>query len=104
MTDHLAALDGLYLEDSYLLGLIAEGSRLRFRILFALTGDHPSYRPPLPQEQHCYRQGDIVVDDITILSQRGGTRPNIIRDLNGTFDFGSVWLYATDGVYFFSSE
>jgi len=104
MTDQLAALDHLYLEDSYLLGMMADGGQLRFRILFALTGDHPSYRPPLPQEQHCYSRGDIIADGVTILSQRSGTRPHIISDPDGTFDFGSVEFRGMDGGYFFASE
>jgi hypothetical protein len=104
MTDQLRALDHLYLEDSYLLGMIADGGHLRFRILFALTGDHPSYRPPLPKEQHCYRRGDVIADNVTILSQRSGARPHITSDPDGSLDFGSVEFQRKDGSYFFVSE
>ncbi len=104
MTDRLTAFDHLYLEDSYLLGMMAEGRQLRFRILFALTGEHPSYRPPLPQEQHCYRRGDVIADGVTILSQRGGALPYISSDPDGTFDFGSVEFRGIDGGYVFASE
>jgi len=104
MTDPLQTLDQVYLEDSYLLGLVAEGRQLQFRILFALTGEHPSYQPPLPHEQHCYRRGDVIADDVTILSQRGGAWPHIGSDPDGTFDFGSVEFRAMDGGYLFVSE
>jgi hypothetical protein len=103
MTDQLAALDDLYLEGSFLLGMIADGRQLRFCILFALTSDHPAHRPP-PQEQHCYRRGEIVADGVTILAQRPGPRPNILIDPDGTFDFGSIELYGRDANYLFVSE
>ena len=46
MDNYLPEFAGAYLEDSYFLGLVAEGGSLRLKFLFALTTDHPDYAPP----------------------------------------------------------
>jgi len=35
--------DRMHLEDSYFLGMVADGTRLRLRVLFAVLPGHPSY-------------------------------------------------------------
>lgn len=47
--EYLPEFEGAYLEDSYFLGVVAEGVDLRFRCLFALTLDHAEYAPPPSQ-------------------------------------------------------
>lgn len=89
---YLLEFEGAYLEDSYFLGLVAEGGNLRFKFLFALTVDHPEYTRPDPGEQHCYRDGSVVVEQASIVDWQPG-KPIIARDLNGTFDLGSIELY-----------
>jgi hypothetical protein len=59
---------------------------------------------PLPEEQHCYRRGDVVSDNVMVLSQRSRARPHITSDLDGSFDFGSVEFQRKDGGYFFASK
>ena len=89
---YLPEFAGTYLEDSYFLGAVAEGGNLRLKFLFALTVDHADYAPPKPGEQHCYREGSIVLEDPSIVDWRPG-KPTITRDPDGTFDFGSIELY-----------
>jgi hypothetical protein len=89
---YLPEFAGTYLEDSYFLGLIAEGGNLRLKLLFALTTDHADYAPPKPGEQHCYREGSIVLEQPSIVDWRPG-KPVVTRDPDGTFDFGSIELY-----------
>ena len=52
---YLTEYEGTYLEDSYFLGILAEGPNLRLRFLFALTNEHPQYASPPEGEAHCYR-------------------------------------------------
>ena len=90
--EYLPEFAGTYLEDSYFLGAVAEGGNLRLQFLFALTTDHADYAPPKPGEQHCFRGGSIVVELPSIVDWQPG-KPTITRDLDGTFDFGSIELY-----------
>ena len=83
---------GAYLEDSYFLGVVAEGSNLRLKFLFALTADHAAYAPPKPDEQHCYREGSFLIERPSILDWQAG-KPAALRDPDGTFDFGDIQLY-----------
>ena len=90
--EYMPEFGGANLEDSYFLGIIAEGGDLRLRVLFALTTDHPDYAPPLPGEAHCYREGSSVRKQPSIVEWLPG-KPNVARDLDGTFDFGSIGLH-----------
>jgi hypothetical protein len=90
--EYLPKFAGAYLEDSFFLGAVAEGGNLRLSFLFALTADNPDYAPPRPGEQHCYREGSIVLEDPSIVDWRPG-KPTITRDPDGTFDFGTIELY-----------
>jgi hypothetical protein len=89
---YLPDFGGAYLEDSYFLGVVAEGGDLRLKVLFALTTDHPDYAPPLPGEAHCYREGSVVLPRPSIVEWLPG-KPNVTRDLDGTLDFGSIELH-----------
>jgi hypothetical protein len=89
---YLPEFEGAYLEDSYFLGLVAEGGNLRLKLLFALTADHADYVLPNPGEQHCYRHGSIVIEKASIIEWQPG-KPTITRDLDGSFDLGSIELY-----------
>lgn len=90
--EYLPEFAGTYLEDSYFLGAVAEGGNLRLKLLFALGTDHAEYAPPKPGEQHCYREGSIVIEQPSIVDWRPG-KPAVAKDPDGTFDFGSIELY-----------
>lgn len=90
--EYLPEFAGTYLENSYFLGAIAEGGNLRLKFLFALTTDHADYAPPSQGEQHCYREGSIVIEQPSIVDWRPG-KPAVTKDPDGTFDFGSIQLY-----------
>ena len=91
-TGYLREFQGVFLEDSYLLGMVAEGCDLRLKVLFALTVDHPAYGQPKPDEQHCYREGSILIQRPTVMRMQPG-RPTILTDPDGSLDFGSVELH-----------
>ncbi len=90
--EYLPEFAGTYLEDSSFLGAVAAGGNLRLKCLFALTTDHADYASPKPGQQHCYREGSILLERPAIVDWRPG-KPTITRDPDGTFDFGSIDLY-----------
>lgn len=92
-TEYLPEFQGAYLEDSYFLGVVAEGCDLRMKMLFALTVDHPAYASPKAGEQHCYREGSILFRRPTVIETQPGSRPTILQDPDGSLDFGSVALH-----------
>ena len=92
-TKYLPEFQGAYLEDSYFLGMAAEGCDLRLKMLFALTVDHPSYEPPKPGEQHCYREGSILIQRPTAIDVKATIKPTTLTDPDGSLDFGSLELH-----------
>jgi hypothetical protein len=92
-TEYLPEFQGAYLEDSYFLGMVAEGCDLRLKMLLALAVDHPSYEPPKEGEQHCYREGSIFVQRPTAIDVKPTIKPTILTDPDGLLDLGSLELY-----------
>lgn len=90
--DYLAEFEGTYLEDSYLVGIVAEGQDLRLLMLFALTLEHAAYAAPLPDEAHCFRKGYILIEQPEFIEWHPGT-PKLSCDAEGTLDLGSLELY-----------
>lgn len=84
-----SALNGLYLDDSYFLGLLVIGTTIRVRALFALTQDHEAYAPPRAGEQHCYREGEISFLEVEVTDWKAG-RPSISIDPDGSLDLGGI--------------
>lgn len=91
-TEYLPEFGGTYLEDSYYLGLVAEGRDLRLHMLFAVTTDHEAYAPPIPGEQHCYRKGSLLLRRPAVSEWKGG-RPALQHNPDGTFDLDSLEIY-----------
>ena len=91
-TEYLPEFQGANLEDSYFLGMVVEGCDLRLKMLFALTVDHPAYVRPEVSEQHCYREGSILIERPTVIEMQPGT-PTILTDPDGSLDFGNVELH-----------
>jgi hypothetical protein len=85
--------NGAYFEDSYFLGMTAEGTNLRLKLLLALTVDHPEYAPPLPGEAHCYRDGSLVIEEPDIVALTPAKTMNIGRDASDMLDFGTLSLH-----------
>ena len=90
-TTYIAETQGVYLEDSYFLGFVAEESNLRLKALFALTIDHPAYIAPKDGDAHCYRDGYIVIERPTQIETKPG-RTSLLTDPDGSFDLGGIEL------------
>ncbi len=85
----LPQLAGIYLEDSFVLGLQEVDDVLAFEMEFVLTPEHPDYRPAQPNQQHCYARGELRF-----------VRPRMVdwirrtlctsTDATGEVDFGAI--------------
>jgi len=84
-----AELAGVYLEDSYVLGITEELPRLTFKIEAVLTPDSPRYHTPDPDEQYCYAMGQLVFRDV---SRVAWERKSFRRytDAEGAEDMGNI--------------
>lgn len=85
----MPGLQEIYLEDSYVLGIRAEGHELTFDMEFVLREGHTLYEVPGPERQYCYRRGRLIFRDVeaTKWIER---REVASRDLNGDRDLGNI--------------
>ncbi|WP_199246523.1 hypothetical protein [[Phormidium] sp. ETS-05] len=80
--------ENVYLEDSYVLGIKAQGSVVEILIEAVLTENHPLYTPPLPGEQYCYRQMTIkfpLPQNYTLVNKM-----RAISGGDGRVDYGNI--------------
>jgi hypothetical protein len=89
-------LDGVYLEDSYVLAITEAPTQLTFKLLAVLTPDHPAYHDPLPGEHYCYANGDLVFANTSKFDwvKRSNNR---YVDAEGEEDLGNIDVLAFDG-------
>lgn len=100
----LETFEHIHLDDSFFLGLMAVGTGLRLRVLFALEPGHRLYAPPQPGEQHCYREGDVLIAGFRPTQWRPGRRPSILIDPDGTLDLGSISVEIRGEGYWIGTE
>ncbi len=86
---NLPEFEGILLEESYFLGLIAEGADLELKCLFALSAQHANYRSPSSGELHCCHNGKIVLRRPAIIKWRAG-RPEPMLHADGLWQFGRI--------------
>lgn len=85
-----------YLEDSFILDVIARPGSLMFVVEMILRENHPAYRPPIQGEQHCYRRGRIAFGGVRRLTWLA-TDVEPARDATGDIDFGGFDEFGLDG-------
>ena len=89
-------LAGVLLEESYVLAIDERDDAIEFSLDAVLTPDHPAYRPPAPNEQYCYRRGQLVVASSERPRLRRSEAPPA-TDATGEQDFGNIdSLYPVD--------
>ncbi|HZR49665.1 MAG TPA: hypothetical protein VFB06_09120 [Streptosporangiaceae bacterium] len=90
----LPALQSVYLEDSFVLAIEESPDELVFELDAVLMATHPSYAPPRPGEQYCFRRARLVFkpDNVSWLA-RSQTR---FRDASGEEDLGNIDVFTTD--------
>ncbi len=87
-----------FLEDSYVLAIMAKSGSMILNLEVVLTPEHPDYSADHPGEQHCYRRGRLVFSGVTDLNWKGqGVQP--ARDASGELDYGGIdsWLVESGG-------
>jgi len=85
----LRQLRFLYLEDSYVLDVVAEPGTLVLKVDLVFTEDHPDYRPPAPGDRYAYTRGELKFSGVSRLTWSGqGAQPAV--DASGERDYGCV--------------
>lgn len=89
----------LYLEDSWVLDIVARPGLLEFTMDLVLRESHPLYQPPPPTEQYCYLRGTIRFGDVKeLLWADQGKSPT--ADIEGDFDYDSIRSFLlSKGIY-----
>lgn len=106
MTDSstIPGLEGIYLEDSWVVGIVARPGVFEMTADLVLSESHPAYEPPRPGEQYCYRRGVLRFERVSTLTWEGqGAAPAV--DASGEEDYGSIdSLAGTDGGYLIEGD
>lgn len=95
--DQLTGLEGVYLEDSYVMDILISPSKVEFAIEFVLTESHPRFTPPPPNEQYCYRQGRLIFEefDHLLFEFRPQSRTT---DADNNLDYGNIDSFVVNGI------
>jgi hypothetical protein len=93
----LPALHDLYLEESYVLAIVAEPELLTLELDLVLTEGHPAYRSPKPGERYAYRRGRLRFTGVTELRWTGQGRIRPAIDATGELDHGSIDVLEFEG-------
>jgi hypothetical protein len=90
------SLSGVFLEDSYVLGISESSEQVVFHLDAVLTLEHPAYHSPRPGEQYCYTKGSLVFPDVTgvVWLRRSSSH---YTDAAGEKDLGNVDILRQDG-------
>lgn len=93
------ALESLYLEDSYVLGIEESSNTLVLLMEFVLRESHELWQPLKPGEQYCYRKGRLEFQSVRELAWLDKhMQPN--TDANGEIDFGNIDVMRFEGGHF----
>lgn len=85
----LAELREIYLEDSWVLNVVARPGEFRVVAEYVLRASHHLYRPPRRGEQYCYRLGQMTFGAVTDLSWTSQGAPPA-KDASGSLDYGNI--------------
>ena len=85
----ISNLASIYLEDSWVLDITKNDDTVSFDMEFVLTEDHELYHSPKPNEQYCYKKGQLIFSSCSsIFLQLSNQKPSI--DANGETDLGNI--------------
>lgn len=85
----ISQLAGVYLEDSFVIGIAESGPALTFTLDAVLTPAHPAFQKPRPGEQYCYSAAALTFLDIVDIEW---VRRSAVRsvDADGLADLGNI--------------
>jgi hypothetical protein len=78
-----------YLEDSWVLDIVAHPGILTISLDVVLLPEHPDYKDPLPGENYCYRRGELRFEKVSALHWVGQGLPPA-QDASGEHDDGGI--------------
>ena len=58
-------LAGVFLKDSYVLGISEPSGQVAFHLDAVLAPEHSAHHSPRPGEHYCYENGSLVFPDVT---------------------------------------
>ena len=90
-------LTGVFLEDSYVLGISeSSGQVVVFRLDAVLTPQHSAYHSPRPFEQYCYAKGSLIFPDVTRVQWLRRDSSHYTH-ASGEEDLGNIDIFTVDG-------
>jgi hypothetical protein len=89
-------LAGVFLEDSYVLGISETSERVVFHLDAVLTPEHSAYHLPRHGEQYCYANGDLVFPDVAHVQWLRRSSSHY-TDASGEEDLGNIDILTVEG-------
>lgn len=91
----LPGLEHVYLEDSWVIQIMATPGTLQVDCEFVLTEDHTGYQPPRAGEMYCYARGALIFKNVvSLVWEQQGMPPAL--DAAGETDFGGIDAFSLD--------
>lgn len=96
----LNEFENIYLEDSYVLGVLEKDDAIEFEVDMVLTEKHPLYEIRPGNEQYCYRKAKIIFSEVQDV-EWNEKRMEKFTDATGEVDYGNIdELYFENGTYY----
>lgn len=92
----LAGFQHVYLEDSYVLGIVETAGGLQFMLDLVLLDNHPRYRAPRSGERYCYQRAVLRFPDVD-RSEWAARTVVPARDQSCEVDYGNIDRMTYDG-------
>jgi hypothetical protein len=89
----LESFKGLYLEDSYVLNIIATPKLVEIEMDFVLTENHPLYSVPKKGEQYYYKRGKLLFINTKLIKWQNSTFQFESIDRNREVDLGNIDVF-----------
>lgn len=83
---------GIYLEDSFVLGICESPNEISFTVEAVLTESHPLYTPPESDEQYCYKKGKIIFQGLKCVKWIN-RKEAPFSDASGEEDYGNIDVF-----------
>ena len=85
----MSNFEGLYLEDSYVLGISEADGEVRFKMDIILRETHPEYKKPRHGEIYCYAPAEIIFKNVRNVRWIRNIMMKY-TDKDGTVDYGNI--------------
>lgn len=97
--------DNIYLEDSFVTGILQSDRKIVFQMEFVLTERHPLFSIPNISEKYCYKSGYISFHNVSCVHWIYKNM-SCFCDVNEEIDYGNIDEMRTcgDNKYFVSGD